>query len=72
LRGGLYTDPDKEDRLNLLHNAEGMSRAPVLPTQDLATPGDFLPMDRWRKGGAQYGPLDQEEPGSYDSFRGRR
>ena len=72
LRGGLYTDRDEEDRLNLLHNAEGMSRAPALPTADLTTPGDFLPMDRWRKGGAQYGPLDQEELGSYESFRGRR
>ena len=70
---GRYTDTYEEDRLNLLRNAEGMSRAPILPTPSLTTPDEFLPMDRWRKGGAQYGPVDQEEEsGSYDYFRGRR
>jgi hypothetical protein len=73
LRGGLDTDPNEEDRLTLLRNAEGMSRAPVLSSMGAKTPGEFLPMDRWRKGGAQYGPLGQEdEAGSYDSFRERK
>jgi hypothetical protein len=73
LRGGLYTDPNDEDQLNLLRNAEGMSGAPVLPTPDVGTAGQFLPMDRWRAAGAQYGPVHQEEEtGSYDYFRGRR
>jgi hypothetical protein len=72
-RGGVYTDPNEEDRLDLLRNAEGMSRAPVLSTPGLTTPGEFLPMDRWKKGGAQYGPVEQdEEPGSYDYFRERK
>ena len=73
LRGGVYTDAYEEDRLNLLRNAEGISTAPGLPTPGLETPSQFLPTDRWTKGGTQYGPVDQEEEaGSYDYFRGRR
>lgn len=72
MRGGLYTDPD-DDQANLLRNAGGMSRAPMLPTPGLGTPGEFLPMDRWRTPGTAYGPVGQEEePAGYDYFRGRR
>lgn len=72
LRGGVYADLYEEDRLNLLRNAEGMSRAPVLTTPGLTTPGEFLSMDRWKKGGAQYDSVAQEEEQeSYHSFRGR-
>jgi hypothetical protein len=72
LRGGvLCTDPNQEDRLTLLSNTEDVSGASVLPSVGTTTQGGFLPMDRWRRGGAPYGPLDQEEAGSYDSFRGQ-
>jgi len=73
MRGGIYTDPYHEDRVNLLRNAEGIGRAPVLPTPGLTTPGELLPMGRWRTPGTSYGPVGQEEdPASYDYFRARR
>lgn len=60
--GAVYANPnDSESRL--LSNAQGVP---------LIAPGEQMGMDRWRTGGSGYSSVaPQDDPTSYDYFRGR-